>query len=538
MNFVNFRRTRTRERFLRALCILLALYGGTVAAQSQNLPLSHWAYPFLDRLQTKGLFLNEELNIRPYSRAAVAKMIIAVDKKLQRDPALLSNVETRLFEQLKGEFYEQVLRLNPKVDIQVTEYEPHVFRYETKNLLSRTDVLLSEDLKLENKRKIESGIPTSTTFLGLSFRIDLKHSMAIFAEGGSYVLSNVDSVTNTNFSRAGGLPVTEKAFVDVAITDNASTYAVFQPPWFDLELGRDLVEWGPGFRGNLILSRNSNFYQLIKLTFRYPRVKFEYLHAFLNSDSTKYLAGHRLEIRPVKNLQLALSESIIYGDRSVEPLYLNPFMPIIMAERHLGNEDNNLISFDGTWFVPRYNLKLYGELLLDDFSLAKNIFNNFVNKWGLLVGGYWVEPFGVANSALRVEIVRIQPKVYSHRKAINTYSNYGFTMGHWLGPDADSWYLGFTHLPHKNLELGFSLERRRRGENDITKGARPADDIIKFLDGVVVKNYILGLSAKWQMRRDIFLSTNLEVIRTNNLGKKQGLDQTNQRLFLSLSMNF
>jgi len=532
-------KTPKRGHLLGTFLLFICLTPGMLLSQSQNLPLAHWAYPFLDRLQTKGLFLNSEMDTRPYARDAVADMIIQIDAAVRENPMLLSEVESRLFQQLKGEFYEEIRKKSSAVAIAENEYEPHLFTYREKDLDMRMSLLLGEQLKTESKMDVEPGIPGSTTFLGLSVRIDLKHSMAIFAEGGSYFLSDVDSVSNTNFSRGGGLPVTEKALIDVAVTNNASAYAVFSPPWFDLQFGRALVEWGPGARGNLMLSRNSNFYDLLKLTFRYSRVKFEHFHALLNAEETKYIAAHRLEIRPVRNLQLALSESVIYGNRAIEPLYLNPFMAIQIAERHLGNKDNNTTSFDGTLFLPRYRLKVYGELFLDDFSFAKNIFNNFVNKWAILMGGFWVDPFGLRNSALRVEFTRIQPRVYSHVKPVNTYSNYGFILGHWLGPDADSWYIGFEHLAHKNLKLQLSIEQRRRGsQNDITIGERPENDIINFLDGVVRRNRILGLSGRWQMHRDIFLKLNYEFIRTTNLAGKAGVDQTSHRLFVDFSLNY
>ncbi len=520
------------------IIFFLVVFFTALQAQSPNLPLDHWAYPFLDRLQTKGLFIGEDFDTRPFSRQAVAEIILQIDENYQSDPALLSKVEGDLFEQLKGEFFEELKNSNRNIDIQKKEYERHLFSWDYEDLKARFDGLLGQQFKLESGEDVDIGIPKSITSWGLSGRVNIKQSMTIYGESRSFILSSVDSLANTTFNPDFGLPVTEKALVDIAVTDNTVGYAVFRLPWMDLQLGRDLVEWGPGYRGNLILSRNSNNYDLVKLSFRYKKFKYESIHAFLNSDEAKFLAGHRLEIRPSKNFQFAINETVVYGNRDVEFLYLNPFVPIIIAERHLGNQDNNMISLDGTLFIHKYNIKIYSEILFDDFSFAKNIFNNFVNKWGLMLGSYWVNPFGLNNTDLRFEVIRIQPLVYSHRSSINTYSNYNNTMGHWLGPDADNWYIEIARQFHKNLKIGITWEQRRRGVNDINQGTQPEDDLIHFLHGTVERNRILGLTGQWQIQRDLFFKVAYNFIQSKNLHRQEGLNQNNHRLFVKFFLNY
>lgn len=507
-------------------------------SQSQNLPLDHWAYRFLDRLETKGLYISEDFDTRPYARQAIAEIILQVHENVQRSPDVLSSVETALFEQLKGEFFEELQKTARAISIQEREYEPHLLTFRDDGVLIHGDFLVSQQFKVETKQDVDASIPKSITSLGYAFRLRIKESLAVYADGRTFVLSDIDSLANTTFNPSLGLPVTQRALVGVTITDNTSAYAVFRLPWLDLEAGRDLVEWGPGYRGSLILSRNSNFYDLFKLTFRFRKFKFEYIHAFLNADHSKYLAGHRLEIRPLKNFQFALNETVIYGNRDVEFLYLNPFAPIIVSERHLGNQDNNMISVDATFFLPKHRAKIYLEMLFDDFSLADNLFTEFVNKWGVMLGGYWVDPFGARDTDFRFELVRIQPLVYSHTNPTNTYSNYNNVLGHWLGPDADDWYFELGRQLHKNLRVSLSWEQRRRANNDISQGMRPLDSKIHFLDGEVERSRFYALSMQWQIRRDLFGNIRYNFIQSRNLWREAGLDQNNQRLFLELSLNY
>ncbi|MFQ5864253.1 MAG: capsule assembly Wzi family protein [bacterium] len=521
-----------------ALWIMVVIFLGPsfLWSQSQNLPVDHWAYSFLDRLQTKGLYISEDFDTRPYSREAIAEIISQINKNLQTDPSLLSSVEWELFEQLKGEFHEELNNSNHDIDIRRKEYEPHLFTWRNEDIIVRGDGLLGHQNKFESKQEVDASFPKSLSFIGFGLRVDIKKSLAIFAEERTFFLSDTDSLSGSVFNPSLGLPITLEGG-GVAISDKAIGYAVARLPWLDIEGGRDLVEWGPGFRGNLILSRNSDVYDLFKFIFRYKKFKFESFHAFLNSDSTKYLVGRRIEVRPLRNFQFAISETVVYGNRSIEFLYVNPFIPINLAERHLGDNDNNTISFDFTVFIKR-KIKFYSELFLDDFSFHKNLFHSFGNKWAVLVGGYWVDPFGVKNTDFRFELIRIQPFVYSHRNSINTYSNYNNVMGHWLGPDSDDWYFEITHRPHRNLRFGISWEQRRRGETDINQGTPPEDGKIHFLDGVVERNRYYGIFGQWQIRRDFLLNVIYNFIQSKNLQRQHGLSQNNHRLLLQLSLNY
>jgi hypothetical protein len=237
-------------------------------------------------------------------------------------------------------------------------------------------------------------------------------------------------------------------------------------------------------------------------------------------------------------LQFAISESVIYGNRDIEPLYLNPFVPFIIAERHLGNRDNNMVGLDGTLYLSHPRMKVYTELFFDDWSFAKDLDENFVNKWALLAGLYWPNPLGLANTDVRLEAVRIQPFVYTHRDPVNTYTNYSNTIGHWLGPDSDDWYLELGHQITRDVRLALSWEQRRRGQNDVREGDPPENNQIRFLDGVVERNRYLGVTVRWQTVRDVFLSANYHFIQSKNLNHREGFAQNNHRLFLRLALNY
>ncbi|MCH8954895.1 hypothetical protein IIA28_06180, partial [candidate division KSB1 bacterium] len=242
-------------KIIASLLLVFLFLPSGIQSQSANLPLDHWAYAFLERLELKGLYISEDFDTKPYSREAISEIILQIDEKVKQDSSKISVVEWDLLEQLKGEFHENLKKIQPEVEIRNKEYEPHLWSWRNEDFVGHLDLLLGQQVRLESKESVESGIAKSTTAWGFGLRANFKESMAMFFEGRSFVLSGTDTIVNRFFNPSLGLPVSRNALGDV--TDNASAYAVFRLPWFDLEIGRDLVEWGPGFRGNLILSRNS-----------------------------------------------------------------------------------------------------------------------------------------------------------------------------------------------------------------------------------------------------------------------------------------
>jgi len=527
-----------RRHMLQGVLVCLLLDACILAAQSQGVPIEHWVYRFLDRMQTRGFFVDYGQDMRPYSREVIASIINTINEKVVADPSLLSRVEMRQFERLKGEFHQRIQTDGYDIVIDESERERHLYTWDGEGVVAHFEAQAAERIRFENKQRVDGDLAKSMLSFGMAFRADLNKSLAVYAYSHTFVLSGTDSIANTGFDNSLGLPVTEDAFVGVDITNLSASYVVYKAPWFELEAGRHLVEWGPGYRSNLALSRSSVYYDLIKLSFPYKRFRFDHFHGFLNSDSTKYLVAHRFEIRPYKWLQLALTETVIYGRRDIEFLYLNPFAPIMVSERHLGNKDNNSISFDGSLFLTKYGLKLYGELFMDDGSIAKNWFNAWVNKWAIMAGAYWVNPFGIRDTDFRVEAVHIQPFVYSHTDPINTFSNYNNPLGHWLGPDSDDLYFEFAHQPHRDFRWSISWDQRRRGQNDINFGTKPPDDRIDFLGGVHETVRYYGFDVEWQIRRDFFARGSYDYIQSNNLRRDEDLDQSNHRLILNLSIDY
>ncbi len=149
----------------------------------------------------------------------------------------------------------------------------------------------------------------------------------------------------------------------------------------------------------------------------------------------KYAAIHSLSMNVNRWLNVGLFESVIFGNRNrFEYSYLNPIIFYRAIQRQLGDPDNANIglSFKA---LPRKNVQLYGQFLLDDFHAKEMIAGNgyWANKWGLQLGVKYFDAFRIPNLDLQGELNIVRPYTYSHYDSASNYTHYNQPLAHPLG---------------------------------------------------------------------------------------------------------
>lgn len=503
-------------------------------AQSVNVPLSHWAYDFLNRLEVQGAFRGLYLRALPISRQDLADILAQVDQAHAANTIQLSKAELDLFEQLKGEFCEELASRQLKT--QERYAERHLVAWQEHNSRITIDFDFGQRFDINRGSRYDSTGRSSFTTLGGMVRGSLNGSLA-FQIHFKNTLIRGQKITSENFNPALGLPLTISG--KNVYQDDASAYLVWKFPWFQFEFGRDEAKWGPGQQGSLMLSAQNPLFDLIKIRAQYHRFQFTSLHGKLSSDAgRKYLTAHRLELRVAPWLFLAGSEAVVYGNRDVEFQYLNPIMPYHIAEHHLGDKDNNTMGLDVTLF-PAVGHKLYGELFLDDFTFSENPFRYYGNKFAILLGYHWANPFQFKNLDLIIEYARIEPYVYTHADRINVYKNYDRIIGHWLGPNADATFFEIRYRLNRDLKTSIIAERVRQGEGGVDIPYKEEDGTRKsFLSGIVEANWRWGFSITDQIFRDCFLNLQYHHVQSSNLNRIQGENSSDNQVIFQLSFNW
>jgi len=483
-------------------------------------PLDYWGYAFLDRMEAKGLFKTHYLRTRPLSRAAFADIIRVTENNLTDYPKL-TEAEKRLFEQLKGDFIDELKPSNNSS--KRVEKERHLFRWAEPHGEFHFDLHARETILSNRGQSFQPDELLSETMIGGIIRGQVGGQLAFYlnARNAATRGSNLERKNDLNFDPSKGLPINITG--ENVFRDQATAYFAFGKPWLMLEIGRDELDWGPGYHGGLMVSRNMPPTEMIKLSSRFRRFQFTSAHAFLRSSlGAKYLAAHRLDLMIVPGLYFGGSESVIYGNRDVELAYLNPIMPYQVAEHHLGDKDNNMLSVDFTTTLIPFT-KLYGEFFIDDMTSTQSLTRYFGNKFAFLLGSLWADPLHLTNLDLRFEYARIEPFVYSHWDSINIYTNYDKIIGHWLGPNSDTAFLQAGYQLGRDTRLELSAERIRKGEGQANTVSRPQEGKgKKFLEGIVERRHLIGIKVVEQLRRDFFASISYIYSDTRNLSQIAG----------------
>jgi hypothetical protein len=225
--------------------------------------------------------------------------------------------------------------------------------------------------------------------------------------------------------------------------DGSGYFTFNATKYIDFQMGYDKNFIGNGFR-SLFLSDWGNSYLFVKINtkiwkFNYQNLFMELMPQFQKSSdaliSRKYAAMHHLSIDATKWLNVGLFEGVIFGRKDhFDFQYLNPIIFYRHIEGAVGSPDNAVAGFDFKANLY-HRFQFYGQLLLDEFILSriKNDPTNWANKFGIQLGGKYINAFGVKNLDLQVEANRVRPFTYSHSDSTANYTHYNQPLAHPLG---------------------------------------------------------------------------------------------------------
>lgn len=491
--------------FILSPIILVAHINSLCADSLINVPVDNRLYIFSDdiydfvaRLAARGIIDNLPKNTHPYSRGEVAKILMDVSSKADGGKIKLSAIAEKHLETMKTLFSDALEDKSITSEMRKTKKTLLYIRNDENHFAVGGGV--SQKAIFREGKGFPAYGKTSITYLLPSISGQIEESFAFscdmkweFHVGDIFPDLFLDEATWTYTN----LPVDMK---EVASTQ---AYAKFKLPWFDIELGKDNVRWGPGYHGQLIISDNPQPMDMIRIDGRYGKIKAQIFTAKLGSEmGDKYLSTHRAELALRKGIDLGISEVIVYGDR-FEVSYMNPFQTYLITQNMIESSakkiDNVLAGVDFSHRIAN-KLQVYGELVVDDAAPLETPLNHWDTKFGILAGIYIVDPFSVSDTDLRMEYTFINQYCYTHEVPINAYKHYSSVIGHWLGPDADDLWCELKHRFTDKIESIFAYELERHGEGGIDKphpNDAPANDRWKFLSGVNKSKHSLSLGVSY-----------------------------------------
>jgi hypothetical protein len=308
-----------------------------------------------------------------------------------------------------------------------------------------------------------------------------------------------------------------------------------------LSAGQENLSWGYGLAGNIALSGRAPSFPFIKFDFDpWSWLHFSYFHGWLQSNiidsarayntgtgiynSTrefyfpKFIAHHSVTVAPVKGLDIAVGESIIYSDK-LNFAYLIPINFFKIYDQT--NSRYNINAGDNSQFFGLIssrnhirNTHIYAQLFIDEIRASK-IFNKRERRNQL---GY---TFGINRTDLflnyltaGIEYSRINPFVYNNLMPAQTYQSHSYSLGDWMGNNADRLYLFTQYVPLPKLKIKLWYQKIRKGESGTLEQQYYAVPQPQFLFKKSFDYKETGFMARYELINRLMISMELNTINT------------------------
>ncbi|MBN1895362.1 hypothetical protein JW906_12750 [bacterium] len=511
-----------RPAILMLSAVLIGLSRPAYPA-SVSVPLHHRVYAFLERMETRRLLSGLKDGTRPFDRETVAGYLRDIDRAAVADPAVLSRTERDFLERFKGEFCDEPA--DAEVRILPGEREPHFYAWQKGSNRFYADAVAGGLLSRTGGDPAPGHEQMFRPYYGAIFR-GRAGAVGFWSDNrieGEWGLAPYDQ----HYKPSLGYPQNIDRDSTYAIRDFSDSYLAFRAGAFRFQFGRDRIAWGPGETG-LLISGDAPSLDLFRFSVPIGNALFSYVHGELKGDvNHKWFAAHRLELGIGRFLDLGISESVLYANRGIEAVYLNPLIPYLVAEHTLGDRDNNTLSLDFQW-RPVRNVELYGEAFIDDLFSPLELFGDYYGNKLAFTGGFsCLNPAGFRDSGLRLEYTRIEPYVYTHLDSFNVYEHYNRGIGHFLEPNSDMLFCKWEW--DASLRFGLNLFYRsiRHGSGDRRTPHESGEGEAKaFLGGTVEKTQTGGISVLWEPVRDTRFQFQIAAGRMRNAGLQPGANRS------------
>ncbi len=300
-----------------------------------------------------------------------------------------------------------------------------------------------------------------------------------------------------------------------------------------ITVGQDQQVLGYGRYGNIVLSDKAPAYPFYKLDYQPSKwLKFNYMHAWLQSGVLdtratydlnnqvyggkrqqylpKFFATHSVELAPMKGLKLNLGESIVYSE-NLQLAYMLP-VTFFKAFDNQKYADNILAGSNGQFFFgfssrnQIRNTHLYGQWMIDEIRLG-TVFSSGKsrNQLGYQLGASVTDLFA-QYLTFNAEYTRLNPFMYRNFIAAQNYSNANYTLGDWMGSNADRIFVSAKYHPKANLSLeAFAFMLRKNGEASI-ESQYFAEPQPKFGYDPQYKRTKMGLNVQYEVWNNLILN--------------------------------
>ncbi len=478
---------------MKKLAVLFLLLSAAVFAQANYVPVDNYVYSFLERMESQHIISNYNSFELPKTRRDIAGYL----KQIMRSPQKLDPVDKGILEDLKIEFeFELYGTLNDAQSLigkgtydLFSQKEKYLYFYNNPSKMNLFINLLAQgegiyQLNTNSKKSINTplinagGEIRGTIIDKIGFSIRGTNGIVF----GNREAARLRKDISYNF-KFNSLP-------DETFFDETAGYISADFNYIKFKLGRDRLTVGYG-PVKSVVGDNSPLFDYLALEIKYKFFSFSYFHGKIlgyghyapdpvtdgvEVIEDKFLGYHRIGFNLSDDADFGIGEMIVYGGRSIDLTYVNPFNFYKSAEHANRDRDNSMLFFDFNNKSIK-GLKLYSTLLIDDINFGKFGTGWFGNQTMFNAGFYSSNLYKILPLDFQFEYTRISPYTYTHRLIGNNFTNFGYTLGAPLQPNSELFFSQLNYRFSKRLNFSVSYSYTLHGANPLNADGSVARNV-------------------------------------------------------------
>lgn len=478
--------------FYVSLSVLLSLtfVSGAWALSSSNIPLDSPAYVYLEKLAGIGLITSDVKGIRPYSKAEVARLV----KEAESNASVinLTPFAENILQRLRELIPREASLYGNTEKARFLDYNPVAsarFRYINLDGLPRSYERLANDPGNDGVFGFGSGLRPPNAW---------PYPAQHHGTEGTPLLENNEGAIYRNgnngelrIAAEGYLGRSISALVEpqVLIRENDTSPITFNRGYLkiggdalELEVGRDSVWMGLGYRGAITLSDNARNLTMLKLSSPEPftskwlswlgSMKYSLLFSQLDHtvvsgmERQPWFYAVKLISKPMDNLEIGFNMGKQAGGKGVDN---SPGQFIRGVFGGTGADNSNGIAgFEIRYRVPAlWNAELFAEFSGEDTAFFWPIVESY------LAGFYLPMLTADGKNDLRFEYFRGNNILYTNSTMPQGYLYYGMPLGHSQGGATEDFFLRYSHWFSVRNNLALEYLYTTRGSFGLLPGQAP-----------------------------------------------------------------
>lgn len=243
---------------------------------------------------------------------------------------------------------------------------------------------------------------------------------------------------------------------------------------FELEVGKDTVQWGLGHEGTMLFSGNAESFYLFRWGNSLPvdlpwffrtlgPTRLDAFVTFLDANRDfphSLINGVKMTFQPHRRWEIGVGQMIQFGGEGSESWSpLNYFGDALTNDQRM----NRNLTLESRWRIPRLEIEPYLELYWEDCCRA--VYEILNPRDTLNLAGIYFPNLGLGGRVdFAAEWVRTNRITYRHGQYFSGLFYKGHGIGHPIGPDGLAVYgiLRYFHSPTVLFRMVSAFEQRGR----------------------------------------------------------------------------